>query len=68
VNVKKNKLTAQPKPTPNSAGQHLIRLKPSTSDYATFVRTTSQVLGTTGPASHKTKPSKLVLSLMNLDS
>jgi hypothetical protein len=68
VNAKKNKLTVQPNPTPTSAGQHLIRLKPSTSDYATFVRTTSQVLGTTGPASRKTKPSKLFLSLANLDS
>jgi hypothetical protein len=68
VNAKKNKLTVQPKPTPTSAGQHLISLKPSTSDYATFVRTTSQVLGTTGPASRKTKPSKLVLSLANMES
>lgn len=28
-----------------------IRLKPSVTDYATFVATTSKVLGTTGPAS-----------------
>ena len=68
MNAKKNKLTVQPTPAPTSAGPHPIRLKPSTSDYVTFVRTTSQVLGTTGPASRKTKPSKLVLSLMNLDS
>lgn len=45
-----------------------IRLKPSTTDYATFVRTTSKVLGTTGPASRKTKPSTLVLSVANAES
>lgn len=45
-----------------------IRLKPSTTDYATFVRTTSKVLGTTGPASRKTKPSALVLSVANAES
>ncbi len=46
----------------------VIRLKPSVTDYATFVATTSKVMGTTGPAAQKTKPNKLVLSLMNLDS
>ncbi len=45
-----------------------IRLKPSVTDYATFVATTSKVLGTTGPASRKTKPNKLVLSVANLAS
>lgn len=45
-----------------------IRLKPSVTDYATFVATTSKVLGTTGPASRKTKPNKRFLSLMNLAS
>ena len=45
-----------------------IRLKPSTTDYATFARATSKVLGTTGKASQKTKPSMRLLSLMNLDS
>lgn len=45
-----------------------IRLKPSTTDYATFVSTTSKVLGTTGPASRKTKPSELVLSVANAES
>ncbi len=44
-----------------------IRLKPSVIDYATFVATTSKVLGTTGPASRKTKPNKRLLSLANLD-
>lgn len=45
-----------------------IRLKPSVTDYATFVATTSKVLGTTGPASRKTRPNKRLLSLMNLAS
>lgn len=45
-----------------------IRLKPSVTDYATFVATTSKVLGTTGPAAQKTKPNKRLLSLMNLAS
>jgi hypothetical protein len=42
-----------------------IRLKPSVTDYATFVATTSKVLGTTGPASRKTKPNQLVLAVAN---
>ncbi len=45
-----------------------IRLKPCATDYATFVRVTSQVLGTTGPAAHKTKPNELVLRLANMGS
>jgi hypothetical protein len=45
-----------------------IRLKPSTTDYASYVRTTSKVMGVTGPASQKTKPNKRLLSLANLDS
>lgn len=45
-----------------------IRLKPSLTDYATFVRTTSKVLGTTGPAAQKTRPNKLVLSVANMAS
>ena len=48
------------------AGPKAIRLKPSTTDYATFVRTTSKVLGTTGPAAEKTEPSQLFLELVNL--
>jgi hypothetical protein len=46
----------------------LISLKPSISDYATFVQTTSGVLGVTGPASRKTRPNKLALSLADLAS
>lgn len=59
VNPKKN----SPQPITKA-----IRLKPSVTDYATFVATTSKVLGTTGPASRKTKPNKRLLSLMNLAS
>ena len=42
-------------------------MKPSVTDYATFVATTSKVLGTTGPASRKTRPNELVLSLARLN-
>lgn len=42
VNPKKN----SPQPVTKA-----IRLKPSVTDYATFVGTISEVLGTTGPAS-----------------
>lgn len=59
VNPKKN----SPQPVTKA-----IRLKPSVTDYATFVATTSKVLGTTGPASRKTRPNKLVLSVANLGS
>ena len=59
VNPKKN----SPQPVTKA-----IRLKPSVTDYATFVATTSKVLGTTGPASRKTKPNQRLLSLMNLGS
>ena len=54
VNPKKN----SPQPVTKA-----IRLKPSVTDYATFVATTSKVLGTTGPASRKTRPNQRVLSL-----
>lgn len=59
VNPKKN----SPQPVTKA-----IRLKPSVTDYTTFVATTSKVLGTTGPASRKTRPNKLVLSVANLGS
>lgn len=59
VNPKKN----SPQPVTKA-----IRLKPSVTDYATFVATTSKVLGTTGSASRKTRPNKLVLSVANLGS
>ena len=61
----KKALIAQSLP---QAAPKVIRLKPSVTDYATFVATTSKVMGTTGAAAQKTKPNKLVLSLMNLDS
>lgn len=45
-----------------------IRLRPSVTDYATFVATTSKVLGATGLASRKTRPNKLVLSVAKMES
>lgn len=64
VNSKKK----PPHQPPPSGEIQVIRLRPSTTDYATFVRTTSQVLGDTGPASRKTKPNARLLWLMNLES
>ncbi len=46
----------------------VIRLKPSVTDYATFVATTSKVLRTTGPASRKTKPNQRVLAVAKVCS
>ncbi|MCB1234102.1 MAG: hypothetical protein KDM91_03425 [Verrucomicrobiae bacterium] len=46
----------------------VIRLKTSSTDYLTYVRATTKVLGTTGPAASKTKPNKRLLSLANLES
>lgn len=47
--------------------QH-IRLRPSSTDYLTYVKLTTLVLGTTGPAAQKQKPNKRLLSLANLGS
>jgi len=65
---KKKAQLEHPQPLPASSGLKVIRLQPSISDYATFVKTTSAVLGETGPAAQKTKPNMLVLSLVNLAS
>lgn len=46
----------------------VIRLKPSVTDYATFVATTSKVMGTTGPAAQKTEPNRRFLALVNMGS
>ena len=40
-----------------------IRLKPSTTDYASYVKRTSRAMKETGPASLKVKPSKRLLQL-----
>ena len=50
------------------AAPKVIRLKPSVTDYATFVATTSKVMGTTGAAAQKTKPNERLLSLANMGS
>lgn len=54
-----------PIPIPTGKG---IRLQPFATDYATFVLKTSMVLGTTGPASRKTRPNAQLLSLASLAS
>jgi hypothetical protein len=50
------------------AAPKVIRLKPCVTDYATFVATTSKVLGTTGAAAQKTEPNRRFLALVNMGS
>ncbi len=45
-----------------------IHLKPSMTDYATYVARTSRVLRVTGPLLRKTRPSTRLLSLAKVDS
>jgi hypothetical protein len=45
-----------------------IRLKPSSSDYATAARTTADAMGLTGPAASKSKPSERLLWLTSSES
>ena len=45
-----------------------IRLTPSLTDYATAAELTSRMLGLTGIAASKRKPSKQLLSLAGLDA
>jgi hypothetical protein len=45
-----------------------IRLKPSSSDYATFVRTTADAMETPDLVKSKTKPDMRALLLANLGS
>jgi hypothetical protein len=53
--------------TPNR-GPTTIRLKPSTTDYATFAITTARAMGVTEPLVPRTKPNKRVLWLANSKS
>ena len=43
-----------------------IRLRPSTSDYATFAKTTALAMGKTATAVSAPKPNTRLLSLLNL--
>ncbi|HBJ87808.1 MAG TPA: hypothetical protein DDZ88_28910 [Verrucomicrobiales bacterium] len=59
----------QPQTRPMSAtAAKAIRLKPSTTDYATFAATTDRALGVTAPLVPRTKPNKRVLWLANSKS
>ena len=62
-----NSLTVPSKQMEASAAP-LIRLKPSSSDYQTFVSTTADAMGLPGLIKSKTKPDMRVLSLANLAS
>ncbi|MEO8615745.1 MAG: hypothetical protein ABI600_11440 [Luteolibacter sp.] len=45
-----------------------IRLRPSSSDYETFARTTALAMGKAEPTGYALKPNRLLLSLLNLGS
>lgn len=66
VNAKKKE--QRPDPLPTRIELQSIHLKPFTSDYSTFVHTTSAAMGVTGPVSQKSRPNMFVLSLANLGS
>ncbi len=69
VNAKKKNQTNPPTAGPAKAeAAQGIRLKPSTSDYATSAQVTADAMGLTGAPASKTKPNKLVLSLTGLAS
>jgi len=47
---------------------HAIRLRPSTSSYETFVKTTALAMGKTVTSESAPKPNTRLLSLLNLDA
>lgn len=63
-----SKKKTTPDTTPLPKVVRPIALTPSSSDYATYVRTTSQAMAVTGPVSKKTKPNERFLSLVKLGS
>ena len=65
--VASGSVNSEKKQTPNH-GTKAIRLKPSTTDYATFAVTTARAMGVTGPLAPRTKPNKRVLWLANSKS
>jgi hypothetical protein len=52
--------------TPAPAKARAIRLRPSTSDYETFAKTTALAMGRTAMPASTPKPNKRLLSLLNL--
>ena len=69
VSAKKKIPLISPQPIGSSRSTcGMIRLRPSSSDYATFARTTARVLGKSVPSKSELKPNKLLLSLLNLGS
>jgi hypothetical protein len=68
VSAKKNKQTPINSATSGVVKERSIRLQPSSSDYATFARTTAKVLGQPAPTGSALKPNKQFLSLVNLGS
>lgn len=65
MNAKKK---PQENPPSSARATQPIRLKPSTSDYATFAKTTANAMGRSEPDASALKPNKRLLSLVNLES
>ena len=67
VSSKKNReKAAVPTMTESSVRVGMIRLRPSRSDYASFVTTTALAMGRTASSASGRKPNKRLLSLLNL--
>jgi hypothetical protein len=69
VNAKKKVAENQVTPAPAKVRVlRAIRLRPSTSDYETFAKTTALAMGKTAGCASSPKPNKRLLSLLNLGS
>lgn len=69
MNAKKKNQTKPPQAGPDKAkAAQGIRLKPSISDYATFVATTANAMGRNVPPASGAKANKQLLWLVNLES
>ena len=63
---KKTALSLETPAIPAAKVFQRIRLLPSSSDYATFAKTTANAMGRTEPTASTLKPNKRLLSLLNL--
>jgi hypothetical protein len=67
VNAKKKAAETPVTPAPDKARMfRTIRLRPSTSDYETFARTTALAMGKTAKPASTPKPNTRLLSLLDL--
>ena len=63
---KKTAVKAEKPALPAAKVFQRIRLLPSSSDYATFAKTTANAMGRAEPSASRLKPNKRLLSLLNL--